>query len=112
MKPSTGTPHFHFHMHWVCALIDLHFATLQDMSAGKATARTGKALEVAAASGSDVQALCLQLLVELSERHSTMMKIFDSNRYLLRYLGNAPSASTEEPAADSAVAAEGEPADS
>jgi len=112
MKPSTGTPHFQFHMHWVCALIDLHFATLQDMSAGKSTARTGKTLEVAAASGSDVQALCLQLLVELSERHSTMMKAFDNNRYLLRYLGNAPSASTEEPDADSAeAAAEGATAD-
>jgi len=102
MKPSTGTPHFHFHMHWVCGLIDLHFATLQDMSAGKATSRTGKTLEVAAATGSDVQALCLQLLVELSERHSTMMKTFDNNRYLLRYLGNAPGPTSEIQTADDA----------
>eukprot|EP00929_Paragymnodinium_shiwhaense_P112293 TRINITY_DN80552_c0_g1_i1.p1 TRINITY_DN80552_c0_g1~~TRINITY_DN80552_c0_g1_i1.p1 ORF type:complete len:1002 (+),score=244.88 TRINITY_DN80552_c0_g1_i1:151-3156(+) len=92
MRPSTGTPHFQFHMAWVTSIIDLHYMTLLDMASGKATARTGAALEAAAASRSDVSALCLQLLVELSQRHSSMSKTFDSNTYLLRYLSSAPSA--------------------
>jgi len=90
LKPTTGSPHFQFHVNWINALVDLHFLTLLELSSGKATARTGTALEAAATSRTDVAALCLQLLVELSERHATMAKTFESNRYLLRYLGAAP----------------------
>mmetsp|Transcript_57770 Transcript_57770/g.161155 ORF Transcript_57770/g.161155 Transcript_57770/m.161155 type:complete len:1040 (-) Transcript_57770:236-3355(-) len=92
MRPSTGTPHFQFHIQWVSAIIDLHFLTLTEMSTGKATPRTGAALEAAATSRSDVAALCLQLLMELSQRHTGMGKTFDSNTYLLRYIGVAPQA--------------------
>jgi len=96
MRPASGTPHFQFHVHWVATIIDIHFTTLLDMAAGKSTARTGAALEAAAASRSDVAALCLQLLVELSQRHAGMVKTFDSNIYLLRYLGSAPAAAAIE----------------
>uniref|UniRef100_A0A7S4VDS4 Small-subunit processome Utp12 domain-containing protein n=1 Tax=Alexandrium monilatum TaxID=311494 RepID=A0A7S4VDS4_9DINO len=102
LKPVTGTPHFQFHVHWVLALIDLHFQTLLEMSAGKTTERTGTMLEAAAASRSDVVALCLGLLVELSQRHSTMAKTFESNRYLLRYLGSMPIKEEAEAAAAAA----------
>jgi len=90
LKPISGTPHFQFHTHWVETILDLHFATLLDMSAGRATARTGSALEAAAAGQSDVASLCLQLLVELSQQHSAIVKTFDQNIYLLRYLRNSP----------------------
>merc|ERR1711920_213394 len=66
------------------------------MATGKATARTGSALEAAASSRSDVAALCLQLLVELSQRHAQMSKIFEGNIYLLRYLSNAPPEEAEK----------------
>merc|ERR1719499_2990080 len=92
IRPATGTPHFQFHVNWVACIIDVHFQTLMDLSTGKATARTGNAIEAAASSRSDVAALCLQLLVELSQRHSGMVKTFDQNIYLLRYLGSAPPA--------------------
>lgn len=92
LRPGTGTPHFQFHMLWITAVIDLHFLTLLDMSTGKRTARTGASLEAAAASQADVAALCLQLLAELSHRHTGMAKAFDGNRYLLKYLGSAPTA--------------------
>jgi len=96
MRPSTGTPHFQFHVDWVAAIIDLHFVTLLEMTAGKATARTEKSsLDAAAASSSDVAALCLQLLVELSQRHATMGKVFNSNSYLLDYLSLAPAEADE-----------------
>lgn len=92
LRPSTGTPHFQFHVDWVAALIDLHFLTLSEMVSGRPTAaRTGAALEAASASRTDVAALCLQLLVELSQRHASMVKLFDGNAYLLRYLGGAPA---------------------
>lgn len=109
LKPTTGTPHFQFHVHWICAMIDLHFQTLLEMSAGKTTERTGTVLEAAATSRSDVNALALSLLVELSQRHSTMAKTFESNRYLLRYLGSAP---TKEEAEAAAAAAKKAPAPS
>merc|ERR1712176_381405 len=96
LKPASGTPHFQFHVNWIAAIIDLHFQTLLDMSPGKATARTGTALEAAATSRSDVAALCLQLLVELSQRHAQMSKIFEGNIYLLRYLSNAPPEEAEK----------------
>merc|ERR1712194_446674 len=35
LKPSTGTPHFQFHVQWVTSIVDLHFVTLQEMSQGK-----------------------------------------------------------------------------
>merc|ERR1719373_850421 len=76
-------------------MIDLHFATLLEMASGKLTSRTGTVLEAAAASRSDVPVLCLQLLVELSQRHAAMAKIFDGNVYLLRYLGVAPQSGEE-----------------
>eukprot|EP00448_Togula_jolla_P041448 CAMPEP_0170638888 /NCGR_PEP_ID=MMETSP0224-20130122/39322_1 /TAXON_ID=285029 /ORGANISM="Togula jolla, Strain CCCM 725" /LENGTH=1015 /DNA_ID=CAMNT_0010969139 /DNA_START=3 /DNA_END=3046 /DNA_ORIENTATION=+ len=88
IRPVTGTPHFQFHVTWIEALIDLHFNTLLEMASGRA--RTGSALEAAAASRSDVAALCLQLLVELSQRHAAMVKTFSSNLYLLKYLSVAP----------------------
>jgi len=91
LKPQTGTPHYQFHMLWISSVIDLHFQTLLEMTAGRTTARTGSTLDAVAASRSDVAALCLQLLVELSQRHAAMSKIFDSNTYLLRYLGSLPS---------------------
>merc|ERR1712060_730496 len=56
----------------------------------------GTALEAAATSRTDVAALCLQLLVELSQRHAQMTKTFESNIYLLRYLGMAPGEPNEE----------------
>merc|ERR1712060_246044 len=96
LKPASGTPHFQFHVNWVAALIDLHFQTLLDMATGKATPRTGSSLEAAATSRTDVSALCLQLLVELSQRHALMTKTFESNIYLLRYLGMAPGEPNEE----------------
>mmetsp|Transcript_9488 Transcript_9488/g.22533 ORF Transcript_9488/g.22533 Transcript_9488/m.22533 type:complete len:1099 (+) Transcript_9488:75-3371(+) len=99
LKPSTGTPHFQFHVRWVEALVDLHFQTLLEMSAGRTTERTGTVLEAAAVSRSDVTALCLSLLVELSQRHSTMAKTFESNRYLLRYLGSVPTKEEADAAA-------------
>eukprot|EP00439_Symbiodinium_sp_Y106_P014289 s7605_g2.t1 len=91
LKPQTGTPHYQFHMLWISSVIDLHFQTLLEMTAGRTTARTGSTLDAVAASRPDVAALCLQLLVELSQRHAAMSKIFDSNTYLLRYLGSLPS---------------------
>merc|ERR1712176_672554 len=96
LKPSSGTPHFQFHVHWIGAIIDLHFQTLLDMSSGKATSRTGSTLEAAAASQSDVAALCLQLLVELSQRHAQMSKVFEGNIYTLKYLSLTPGGETEE----------------
>merc|ERR1712232_135773 len=69
---------------------DLHLMTLFDMSSGKVTSRTGTALEAAVASQSDIPGLCLQLLAELSQRHTAMANAFDSNIYLLRYLEAAP----------------------
>merc|ERR1740121_1267565 len=91
LKPSSGTAHFQFHLKWVASVIDLHLLTLLEMSSGKSTSRTGSALEAAAASRSDVAAMCLQLLVELSQRYGAMSKTFDSNIYLLRYLSNSPA---------------------
>lgn len=96
LRPSIGSPHFQFHVRWITAIIDIHFNTLMEMSAGKDINRTGGALEVAAASRSDVAALCLQLLVELSQRHTAMVKTFDSNIALLRYLGFAPQKIEDE----------------
>eukprot|EP00928_Gymnodinium_smaydae_P087047 TRINITY_DN7139_c1_g2_i1.p1 TRINITY_DN7139_c1_g2~~TRINITY_DN7139_c1_g2_i1.p1 ORF type:complete len:1025 (+),score=239.88 TRINITY_DN7139_c1_g2_i1:47-3076(+) len=90
LKPGSGSPHFQFHVQWVASVVDLHFATLLELSSGKATARTGTALEAAATARSDVAALSLQLLVELSQRHTSMVKTFDGNTYLLRYLAAAP----------------------
>lgn len=90
-RPSTGTPHFAFHVTWVQAVIDLHFLTLSELSTGKATARTGTSLEAAAASNSDVASLCLQLLVEMTQRHAAMSKTFDGNTYLLKYLSSTPA---------------------
>merc|ERR1712113_63967 len=91
----------------VAAIIDLHFQTLLDMSSGKATARTGTALEAAATSRTDVAALCLQLLVELSQRHAQITKTFEGNIYLLRYLSQAPgeSGEAEDDEEEAAVAA-------
>merc|ERR1711988_1839427 len=91
LRPSSGTAHFQFHLTWVTAVTDLHLLTLLEMSSGKTTARTGNALEASAASRSDVAALCLQLLVELSQRYGAMSKTFDGNIYMLRYLSNSPS---------------------
>lgn len=105
LRPSSGTPHFQFHIHWVATVIDIHFMTLLDMASGKATIRSGTALEAAAASRSDVAALCLQLLVELSQRHALMAKTFDSNIYLLRYLGSAPEGKEQELSAGEATPA-------
>jgi len=96
LRPSSGTPHFQFHVHWVATIIDVHFMTLLDMATGKTTARTGAAIEAAAASRSDVAALCLQLLVELSQRHAGMTKVFDGNIYLLRYLGTPQRVALED----------------
>merc|ERR1712113_1049409 len=67
------------------------------MTSGMTTARTGPTLEAASVK-SDVAALCLQLLVELSQRHAGMAKMVDSNIYLLRFLGSVPAA--EEPKVD------------
>eukprot|EP00913_Durusdinium_trenchii_P002718 g2515.t2 len=61
------------------------------MSSGRAL-RTGS-LE---SSSSDVAALCLQLLVELSQRHAGMSKIFEKNTYSLRFLGSVPSETGDE----------------
>merc|ERR1740121_287448 len=97
LKPSSGTAHFQFHLKWVASVIDLHLLTLLEMSSGRSTSRTGSALGAAAASKSDVAAMCLQLLVELSQRYGAMSKTFDSNIYLLRYLSNSP-AGQEAPA--------------
>lgn len=95
LRPTGGTPHFQFHVTWVSSLIDLHFQTLSELSFGKASSRTGSALDAAVASKSDVSALCLQLLVELSQRHAMVSKTFDTNTYLLRFIGSTPS---DEPA--------------
>merc|ERR1719253_2536025 len=74
------------------------------MSSGRTTARTGSALEAAAASRSDVAAMCLQLLVELSQRYGAMSKTFGGNTYMLRYLSSSPAdqapADEDEPAVD------------
>eukprot|EP00933_Yihiella_yeosuensis_P034014 TRINITY_DN27582_c0_g1_i1.p1 TRINITY_DN27582_c0_g1~~TRINITY_DN27582_c0_g1_i1.p1 ORF type:complete len:1035 (-),score=242.32 TRINITY_DN27582_c0_g1_i1:75-3179(-) len=105
LRPAAGTPHFQFHVNWVTALIDLHFQTLMELTAGKTSSRTGSSLESAAAQKSDVAALCLQLLVELSQRHAMISKTFENNTYLLRYLGSAPSAEEAEEAAAAAAAA-------
>lgn len=91
LKPQTGTPHYQFHVLWISSLIDLHFQTLLEMSSGRAL-RTGS-LE---SSSSDVAALCLQLLVELSQRHAGMSKIFEKNTYSLRFLGSVPSETGDE----------------
>ncbi|CAJ1347962.1 unnamed protein product, partial [Effrenium voratum] len=93
LKPQTGTPHYQFHVLWISALIDLHFQTLLEMSSGRATPRTGSTLD--AGNRADVAALCLQLLVELSQRHAAMSKIFDGNTYLLRFLGSMPDETPE-----------------
>ncbi|CAK0840948.1 unnamed protein product [Prorocentrum cordatum] len=102
LRPSSGTAHFQFHLKWVASVIDLHLLTLLEMSSGRSTSRTGSALEAAAASKSDVAAMCLQLLVELSQRYGAMSKTFDSNIYMLRYLSNSPAGQApgdeEEPA--------------
>lgn len=90
LRPSTGSPHFEFHVSWIQAVIDLHFLTLMELSTGKHSARTGTAIESSNASRSDVASLCLQLLVELTQRHAAMAKTFDGNTYLLRYLKGAP----------------------
>lgn len=88
LKPQTGSPHYQFHVLWISALIDLHFQTLLEMTTGRSTSRTGSILE---SSRSDVAALCLQLLVEVSQRHAGMSKIFENNTYLLRFLGSLPT---------------------
>lgn len=80
LKPS-GTPHFQFHMTWVEAIMDLHFLTLSELSAGKSRTAT-----LESAVRANVPALCLQLLVELTQRHAGMARTFSSNTYLLRYL--------------------------
>lgn len=92
LRPSSGSPHFEFHITWIQALIDLHFLTLSELSTGKASTRIGSSIEAANASKSDVASLCLQLLVELTQRHAAMAKTFDSNTYLLRYLSGVPGA--------------------
>jgi periodic tryptophan protein 2 len=96
LRPSTGSPHFEFHVNWIQALIDLHFLTLTELSTGKASARTGNSIEAAGASRADVASLCLQLLVELTQRHAAMAKTFDGNTYLLRYLSGAPATGVAE----------------
>merc|ERR1740121_1964754 len=101
LKPSSGTAHFQFHLKWVASVIDLHLLTLLEMSSGRSTARTGSALEAAAASRSDVAAMCLQLLVELSQRYGAMSKTFDGNIYMLRYLSSSPAG--EAPGGDDAA---------
>lgn len=93
LKPQTGSPHYQFHVLWISAVIDLHFQTLLEMTTGRATARTGSLLETA---NSDVAALCLQLLVELSQRHAGMSKIFENNAYSLRFLGSLPRSDPPE----------------
>jgi len=95
LRPSSGTPHFQFHVSWVKSLIDLHFQTLTELVSGKLTSRTGTALEAAATANSDVSALCLRLLVEFTERFSATSKVFNSNIYLLKYLGSVPVGSAE-----------------
>lgn len=89
LRPQSGTPHYQFHVHWISALIDLHFQTLLEtglrqsnhwnvrvlvastslrrMTSGRTTPRTGSQLDLRS---TDVAALCLQLLVELSQRHA------------------------------------------
>lgn len=104
LRPVGGTPHFQFHVTWIMAVIDVHFLTLMDMSMGKTTARTGSALEAASASHADVAGSALQLLVELTQRHTSMSKVFSSNSYLLQYLGGAPVASDEQGDAGTRVA--------
>lgn len=52
------------------SVIDLHFLTLLEMTSGTVSARTGSVLETASASQTDIAAVSLQLLVELSQRHS------------------------------------------
>ena len=47
-------------------MIDLHFQTLLEMTSGRSTPRTGSQLDLRS---TNVAALCLQLLVELSQRH-------------------------------------------
>merc|ERR1712151_1180000 len=50
---------------------------------------------------------CLQLLVELSQRHAQITKTFEGNIYLLRYLSQAPgeSGEAEDEEEEAAVAA-------
>merc|ERR1711862_1073587 len=96
-------PHFQFHVQWVATVVDMHFSTfLELVSGGVSIERTGAALEVSAASNTDVAAVCLQLLVELTQRHVAMAKIVCSNTYLLRFLGAAMSKADAE-SADSAA---------
>merc|ERR1711904_257062 len=69
----------------------LHFGTLMELCSGNLNARSGSALDMAGAQGTDTTSLCLQLLSEVSRAHSVMSKVFNENLYTLKYLAAAPT---------------------